>query len=41
MLIYYVEVSFNFHLTFLEVNVIKMSTVQEKLFFFPYLAIFF
>ena len=34
MLIYYVEVSFNFHLTFLEVNVIKMSTVQEKLFFF-------
>ena len=34
MLIYYLEVSFNFHLTLLEVNVIKMSTVQEKLFFF-------
>ena len=34
MLIYYLEVSFNFHLTFLEVNVIKVSTVQEKLIIF-------
>ena len=42
MLIYNLEVSFNFHSTFLEVNMIKMFTVQEKLFFFfLYLAIFF
>ena len=28
LLIYNPEVSFNFHLTFLQVNVIKMFTVQ-------------
>ena len=33
VLIYNLEVSFNFHLTFLQLNVIKMFTVQKKLFF--------
>ena len=28
VLIYYLEVSFNFHLTFLQLNVIKMFTLQ-------------
>ena len=28
VLIYYLEVSFNFHLTFLRLNVIKIFTVQ-------------
>ena len=41
VLIYNLEVSFNFHLTFLQLNVIKMFTVQLKLFFFLLLAIFF
>ena len=35
------EVSFNFHLTFLQLNVIKMFTVQEKLLFTLLSAIFF
>ena len=34
ILIYNLEVSFNFHLTFLQSNVIKMFTMQKKLFFF-------
>ena len=34
VLIYNLEVSFNFHLTFLQLNVIKMFTVQWKMFFF-------
>ena len=34
VLIYNLEVSFNFHLTFLQFTVIKMFTVQKKLFFF-------
>ena len=33
VLIYNLEVSFNFHLTFLQLNVINMFTVQSKLFF--------
>ena len=33
VLIYNLEVSFNFHLTFLQLNMIKMFTVQKKLFF--------
>ena len=41
VLIYNLEVSFNFHLTFLQLNVIKMFTVQLKLFFFLLPAIFF
>ena len=41
VLIYNLEVSFNFHLTFLQLNVIKMFTVQLKLFFFLLPATFF
>ena len=41
VLIYNLEVSFNFHLTFLQLNVIKMFTVQSKLFFTLLSAIFF
>ena len=33
------EVSFNFYLAFLQLNVIKMFTVQQKL-FFPYSRLF-
>ena len=33
VLIYNLEVSFNSHLIFLQLNVIKMLTVQQKLFF--------
>ena len=40
VLIYNLEVSFNFHLTFLQLNVIKMFTVQEKLYFTLLSAIF-
>ena len=39
--IYNLEVSFDFHLTFLQLNVIKMLRVQQKLFFTLLLAIFF
>ena len=35
ILIYNLEVSFNFHLTFLQSNVIKMFTMQKKTVFFP------
>ena len=35
VLIYNLEVSFNYHLTFLQLNVIKMFTMHYKLFFFP------
>ena len=41
VLIYNLKVSFNFHLTFLQLNVIKMFTVQLKLFFFLLPDIFF
>ena len=41
VLIYYLEVSFNFHLTFIQLKVIKMFTVQLKLFFTLISAIFF
>ena len=41
VLIYNLEVSFNFHLTFLQLNVIKMFTVQLKLFFTFGSAIYF
>ena len=41
VLIYNLEVTFNFHLTFLQLNGIKMFTVQEKLFFTLLSAIFF
>ena len=41
LLIYNLEVSFNFHLTFLQLNVIKMFTVQKKLFFTLLSVIFF
>ena len=41
VLIYNLEVSFNFHLTFLQLNVIKMFTVQSKLFFTLLSAVFF
>ena len=41
VLIYNLEVSFNFHLTFLQLDVIKMFTVQWKLFFTLLSAIFF
>ena len=41
VLIYNLEVSFNFHLTFLQLNVIKMFTAQYKLFFTLLSAIFF
>ena len=41
VLIYNLEVSFNFLLTFLQLDVIKMFTVQQKLFFTLLLAIFF
>ena len=41
VLIYNLEASFNFHLTVLQLNVIKMFTVQKKLFFTLLLAIFF
>ena len=41
VLIYNLEVSFHFHLTFLQLNVIKMFTVQEKLCFILLSAIFF
>ena len=34
VLIYNLEVAFNFHLTFLKLNVIKMFTIQLELFFF-------
>ena len=36
ILIYNLEVSFNFHLTFLQSNVIKMFTMQKKTVFFPH-----
>ena len=39
--IYYLEVSFNFHLTFLQLKLIKMFTVLLKLFFTLISAIFF
>ena len=39
--IYYLGVSFNFHLTFLQLKLIKMFTVQLKLFFTLISAIFF
>ena len=41
VLIYNLEVSFNFHLTFLQLNVIKMFIVQQKLSFTLLSAIFF
>ena len=41
ILIYNLEVSFNFQLTFLQLHVIKMFTVQWKLFFILLSAIFF
>ena len=41
VLIYNLKVSFNFHLTFVQLNVIKMFTVQYKLFFTLLSAIFF
>ena len=41
VLIYNLEVSFNFLLTFLQLDVIKMFTVQQKLFFTLLSAIFF
>ena len=42
VLIYNLEVSFNFYLTFLQLTVIKMFTVQYKnCFFFPYSQLFF
>ena len=41
VLIYNTEVSFNFHLTFLQLDVTKMFTVQQKLFFTLLSAIFF
>ena len=40
VLIYNLEVSFNFHLTFPQLNVIKMFNVQEKLFFYLTLGYF-
>ena len=41
ILIYNLEVSFDFYLTFLQLDVIKMFTVQSKLFFTLLSAIFF
>ena len=41
ILIYNLEVSFNFHFTFLQSNVIKMFTTQKKTVFFQLPAIFF
>ena len=41
VLIYNLEVSFNFHLIFLQLNVIKKFTIQYKLFFSLLPAIFF
>ena len=41
VLIYNLKVFFNLHLTFLQLNVIKMFTMQQKLFFFLLPAIFF
>ena len=41
VLIYNLEVSFDFYLTFLQLDVIKMFTVQSKLFFTLLSAIFF
>ena len=41
VLIYNLEVSFNFRLLFLQLNVIKMFIVQQKLFFTLLSAIFF
>ena len=41
VLFYNLEVSSNFHLTFLQLNVIKMFTVREKLFFTILATIFF
>ena len=40
ILIYNLEVSFNFHLTFLQSNVIKMFTTQKNNCFFPALGYF-
>ena len=40
VLIYNLKVSFNFHLLFLQLNVIKMFTTQEKRFFSLLPAIF-
>ena len=40
VLIYNLEVSFHFHMTFLQLNVIKMFTVQLELFFTLLSAIF-
>ena len=41
VLIYNLKVSFNFHLKFPQLNVIKMFTVQEKLLFTLLSAILF
>ena len=41
VLIYNLEVSFDFRLLFLQLNVIKMFTLQSKLFFILLSAIFF
>ena len=41
LLIYNLKVSFNFHLTFLQINVIKTFSVQQKLFFTLLWDIFF
>ena len=41
VLIYNLEVSFNFYLTFLQLKVTKLFTVQQKLFFTLLSAIFF
>ena len=40
VLIYNLEASFNFHLTFLQLNVIKMFTVQKKTVFYLTLGYF-
>ena len=40
VLMYNLKVSSNFHLTFLQLNVIKMFNVQEKLFFYLTLGYF-
>ena len=40
VLIYNLEVSFNFYLTFLQLKVTKLFTVQQKLFFTLLSAIF-
>ena len=40
VLIYNLEVSFNFHLTFQQLNVIEMFTICSKNCFFPYSRLF-